>query len=165
MAILEEIRDKISEISKPTDREYFCRLYVDKKRDTATLYVMINNRYEVRFGFTDPYKKLNQEPKYAISAILRSTDQPVADMDVELFSPVEGITDSWQINIEYPNNQDTVILLPTGKSADLVATTDVVNIEDLLAKPKAPTVFDELRTQDSEPSVRSFINNLGKGQP
>lgn len=155
MATLEEINEKMILINNPTDYEYVCRLYIDKKRDTASLYVRINDTYEVRFGFTDPYKIKSQEPKYNISAVLRELDKPVCDMDVELFCPDEDITELWQLSIEYPNNKDTVFLYPTGKSDKLVATSESVKIQDLLKKKPLQVETSNLRT---------FLSELGHKQ-
>jgi hypothetical protein len=136
MATLREVNEQMSKYYPQTDYDYKCRLFVDSERDTATLYVKINNRVEVRFGFVDPYKKQNLpeefKPKMNLNAILTSTDQPVADMEVELFCPVEDTTDFWQANIEYAHGRDIVMLVPTGKKNGLVASNDTVNVVDLL---------------------------------
>ena len=147
MAILDEINDRLMEWNKPSGFTYNAKLYVDLKRDTATAYVKINGDYEIRFGFKDPFKKSlsNDELCENINAILRETDQPVADVEASLFCPVESHTELWQLNIAYDNKTSDVIFLhPTGKNSDLVATTDVVNILELMQKPKL-SVFDQIK--------------------
>jgi hypothetical protein len=151
MTTLKEINDRILEWNKPSGFTYEGKLYVDKKRNTATLYLNINDLVEIRFGFVDPYKTgiSSDQLCYNINAILRETGQPVRDIDVALFCPVVGETDLWQINIEYDNEtSDVEFLYPTGKTQDLVATTDAVNVLDLLKEE--PTT-----------NLSKFLNAIG----
>lgn len=161
MAILEEINDRLMEWNKPSGFTYEAKLYVDNKRDTATAYVKINGGYEIRFGFKDPFKK-NLSPNEEcvnITAILRDTDQPVADVLASLFCPVESHTELWQLNVAYDNKTSDVIFLhPTGKNSDLVATTDCVNILELLQKPKLGV--DKIKAETDSTKLRDFLGRL-----
>lgn len=155
--LLQEINDRLLEWNKPSGFTYEAKLYVDQKRNTATAYVTINGGYEIRLGFKDPFKQNldTDELCYNVTAILRETNQPVADMDAVLYCPVESHTEQWQLDIEYDNKtSDTIFLHPTGKSNELVATTDVVNILELIQEKDQRQDTSVLR-QMLENSVRS----------
>ncbi len=148
------------ELFTNTTNEYSARLFVDAKRNTATAYVKINQHFEIRFGFVDPYKQDSTLDCLNTNCMDRNTNKPVVGITAGLFCPSDDVT-TWQLDLMYRTGErDTIHLTPTGnKYKNCVATTEVVDIQTLLdSADSKSSIFEPLRRSDNP--LRDFLKNL-----
>ena len=155
MTTLKQVKHKMN----VGDRYLFeGRLFRDYKRNTATLYLEIQDSQtlhttpQIRIGFK---QFENLEEQYQSQCVVKSTGKSVSGITAQVFVPEKEIV-HYQINVTLRDELYTLDWYPTSEdNENLVASSDAkpIPFEDLFRTPTPAT--------DST-NLRNFLNNLGK---